>query len=73
MKDLVLLADVNDEPGMLSPVKAPFGDRIVTLHLCQSRHAPADDRVRPLPGRTVDALAEVARFTRQEPYSGTGS
>lgn len=62
---------VDDKPRILSSVKAIFGDRIFTVHVCQGRYAHEEEHgAQPPPDRTIDAIAEVARITREELRAG---
>jgi len=51
---------VDDKPRILTAAKGRLGDRLVTLHVCQGRHAhAAEHETFPPADRSVDAIAEI--------------
>ena len=58
---------VDDKPRILAAVKATFGERVFTLHVCQGHYARAEEHHGyPPADRTIDAIADLARLTRAD-------
>jgi FMN phosphatase YigB (HAD superfamily) len=65
---------VDDKPRILASLKSAFGERILTLHVCQGHYAHAEEhRSRPYPDRTVDHISEVAQLTNAELTGGAAA
>ncbi len=58
---------VDDKLRILSSLKRAFGERVLTLHVCQGHYADDDEhRLGPPADRTVDRVGALAHLTRED-------